>query len=336
MTDHEIFAAGDVVLQSGLTLPDARLAYATHGSLNGDKSNVVLIFTHFSGRHSDSEYLIGEGRALDPGKYFIVVMNLLGNGLSSSPSNAKPPFDKARFPDVTIYDNVHLQHRLLVETFDARRVALALGHSMGAQQAYHWGALYPEMVERMAPICGSARTSIHNYAFLEGMRAVLTSDPAWRDGDYDAPPTAGLRALARAWAPWPPSQGFYREKAYQELGFATLEAFLVDYWEALYLSLDANNILAQIASWQQSDISANDLYGGDFAVALAAIRARAIVLPSRTDTYFPPEDSELEAAQMPNAELRVIPSNWGHWSGSGKNPADTAFIDQALKDLLAT
>ena len=262
-------------------------------------------------------------------------MNLLGNGLSSSPSNAKPPFDNARFPDVTIYDNVHLQHRLMVETFGVRRVALGLGHSMGAQQAYHWGALYPEMVERIAPICGSARTSIHNYAFLEGMRAVLTSDLAWRDGDYDAPPTAGLRALARAWAPWPPSQGFYREQAYQELGFATLEAFLADYWEAMYLSLDANNILAQIASWQQSDIGANDLYGGEFAAALAAIRVRAMVLPSRTDTYFPPEDSELEVAQMPNAELRVIPSNWGHWSGSGKNPADIAFIDHALKDLLA-
>ena len=66
MTDHETFAAGDVVLQSGVTLPDARLAYATHGSLNGDKSNVVLIFTHFSGRHSDSEYLIGEGRGSIP------------------------------------------------------------------------------------------------------------------------------------------------------------------------------------------------------------------------------------------------------------------------------
>ena len=336
MTDHETFAAGDVILQSGDTLPDARLAYATHGSLNSDKSNVVLIFTHFSGRHSDSEYLIGEDNALDPQRYFIVVMNLLGNGLSSSPSNAGPPVDKARFPGVSIYDNVHIQHRLLVETFGIERIALALGHSMGAQQAYHWGALYPEMVERIAPICGSARTSIHNYAFLDGVRAVLTSDPAWRDGDYASPPTAGLRALARAWAPWPPSQGFYREQAYQELGFASLEAFLADYWEAMYLSLDANNILAQIWTWQQSDISANDLYGGDFAAALAAIRARSIVLPCRTDTYFPPEDNVFEAAHMPNAELRLIPSNWGHWAGSGKNPIDTAFIDQALKDLLAT
>ena len=336
MTDHKTFTAGDVTLQSGDTLSDARLAYATHGSLNSDKSNVVLIFTHFGGRHGDSEYLIGEDKALDPQRYFIVVINLLGNGLSSSPSNAGSPADKARFPGVSICDNVRLQHRLLVETFGIERIALALGHSMGAQQAYHWGALYPDMVERIAPICGSARTSIHNYAFLEGMRAVLTADPAWRDGDYESPPAAGLRALARAWAPWPPSQGFYREEKYQDLGFASLEAFLVDYWETMYLSLDANNILAQISTWQRADISANDLYGGDFAAALAATRAHAIVLPCRTDTYFPPQDSEFEAAHMPNAELRVIPSDWGHWAGSGKNPTDTAFIDRALKDLLAT
>ena len=335
MTDHEIFEAGDVVLQSGATLPDAKLAYATRGSLNQDRSNAVLIFTHFGARHSDCEYLIGEGNALDPDKYFFVITNIMGNGLSSSPSNTKPPFDKARFPGVTIFDNVQSQHKLVAQTLGIERVALALGHSMGAIQAYHWAALYPDMVERVAPICGSARTSIHNYAFLEGMKAVLTSDPEWRDGDYDDPPAAGLRAMARAWAPWPPSQGFYREEKYKELGHASLDAFLVDYWERWGLSRDANDTLAQIWTWRQSDISANELYGGNFDAALAAISAKAIVLPGQTDTYFPPQDSEYEVAHMPNAELRPIPSIWGHWAGSGKNPADTAFIDRALTDLLA-
>ena len=296
----------------------------------------MLIFSHFSGRHGDSEYLIGAGNALDPDKYFIVVFNLLGNGLSSSPSNAAAPFDGPRFPHVTVYDNVRLQRQVLVEAFGVERIALALGHSMGAQQAYHWGALFPDAVLRIAPICGSTRTSVHNYAFLEGMKAVLTADAAWQGGEYAEPPAAGLKALARAWAPWPPSQDFYRARKYEALGFDTLEAFLANYWEAMYLSLDANNILAQIRTWQQSDISANDLYSGDFEAAFAAIAARAIVLPGATDTYFPAKDSEEEVAHMPNAELRPIPSIWGHWAGSGKNPADSAFIDQALKDLLAT
>ena len=335
MTAHEVFKVGDVALQSGETLYDATLAYATHGTLNAARDNAVLCFTPFSGRHDGCEYFIGDGKAVDPAKHFIVILNLTGNGLSSSPGNAPPPIDRARFPGVTVFDNVQLQHRLVVETFGVERIALAFGHSMGAVQTYHWGALFPDMVERIAPICGAARTSIHNTAFLEGMRAVLTADPAWRDGDYEAPPTAGLKALGRAWAPWPPSQGFYREEKYRELGHETLEAFLVDYWESWCLSLDANNILSQIWTWQHADISANALYGSDFEAALGSIRAKAIVLPSRTDTYFPPEDSAYEVAHMPDAEYRPIPTNWGHWAGSGRNPADLAFIDRALRDLLA-
>ena len=335
MADHEIFDAGDVVLQSGVTLPDCGLAYVTHGRLDREGSNAILVFTHFGARHGDCQYLIGEDMALDPRDYFIVVLNLLGNGVSSSPGNAAPPFDRARFPSVTILDNVRLQHALVTRVLGIRRIQLAVGHSMGAQQAFHWGALYPALVERIAPICGSARTSIHNACFLEGMRAVLTADPAWRGGDYDEAPEAGLRALARAWAPWPPSQGFYREEGYRALGFGSLEEFLVGYWERWALSLDANNLLAQIDTWLRSDISDNALYGSRFEDALGAIAARAIVMPGRTDTYFPPEDSEREVAHMPDAELRPIPSSWGHWAGSGRNPDDIAFIDRALRDLLA-
>ena len=336
MTNHQIFEAGAVVLQSGQTLPGAKIAYATHGTLNAAKSNVVLCFTPFSARDKDCEHFIGQDKAIDPGKYFIIIMNTTGNGLSSSPSNTPPPSDKARFPDVTIYDNVQMQRKLVAELFGIESVALAFGHSMGAIQTYHWAALFPDMVERIAPICGSARTSIHNAAFLEGMRAVLTADPAWRGGDYEEPPTAGLRALGRAWAPWPPSQGFYREEKYKDLGFSTLEAFLAGYWERWCLSLDANNILSQIWTWQHADISANALYGSRFEDALASICARAIVMPSRTDTYFPPEDGEYEAAHMPNAEFRPIPTIWGHWAGSGRSPTDAVFIDTALKDLLAS
>ena len=335
MADHEVFDAGDFVLQSGETLPGCRLAYVTRGTLDAEGSNAVLVFTHFGARHGDCRYLVGEGMALDPREHFIVVVNLTGNGLSSSPSNAAPPCDGPRFPVVTILDNVRLQHALVTERLGVRRVRLAVGHSMGAQQAFHWGALYPDTVERIAPICGSARTSVHNACFLEGMQAVLTADPAWRGGDYDEPPAAGLRAMARAWAPWPPSQGFYRGEGYRALGHESLEAFLVGYWERWALSLDANDILSQIEAWLRSDISANELYGGDFEAALGAIEARAIVMPGSTDTYFPPEDSEYEVAHMPNAELRPIPSDWGHWAGSGRRPEDTAFIDRALKDLLA-
>ena len=335
MQDYEIFHAGDLLLQSGETLPNARLVYKTHGTLNADRSNAVIYPTRYYGTHDDNAFLIGSEMALDPGKYFILVPNLTGNGLSSSPSNTPEPFGKARFPGITILDNVKMQRRLLREVFGIERLALAVGWSMGAQQAYHWAALFPDEVERIAPIAGSARTSPHNHVFLEGMKAALTADSAWRDGWYEDQPATGLCAMGRCWAGWALSQTFYREHLYRRMGYSSVEDFLVGFWDELFLTRDANNMLAQIWTWKSSDISDNETYGRDFEMALGAIKARAIVMPSETDLYFPPEDSANEVANMPNAELRIIPSIWGHYAGGAANPDDVAFVDRALRELLS-
>ena len=335
MGSYHRYELGEVVLQSGLTLRGATLAYQTHGRLDADKSNAILYPTRFCGRHEDNEFLIGSGMALDPERYFIIVPNLLGNGVSSSPSNMPPPFDKARFPKITIHDNVVMQRRLLVEELGIERLRLAVGWSMGAQQAYHWAALHPDSVERLAAICGTARTSPHNHVFLEGMKAAVTADAAWREGWYESPPRTGLRAMARGWAGWALSQTFYREELYRQLGYSSVEDFLVGFWEGMFLSRDANNMLSLIWTWQHNDISANPLYGGDFEAALGAIKARTVVMPGRTDLYFPPEDSAYEVDHIADAELRTIPSVWGHYAGGPANPEDAAFVNARLAELLA-
>ena len=336
MLDYEIFELGDFVLQDGATLRGARLAYKTYGTLNEDKSNVIVYPTRFGGRHGDNEWLIGENMALDPGRYFVVIPNMFGNGLSSSPSNTSLPYDRARFPRVTVHDNVFAQHRLVTERFGIEKVALVVGYSMGAQQTFQWGASYPGMVERILPFCGSARTSPHNFVFLEGVKAALTADAAFEGGWYDRPPTTGLRALARVYAGWALSQAFYREGVYLEQGYSSLEDYLVAFWEGNYVGKDANDLLAMLWTWQNADIGATPGFDGDLEMALGAVEAKAIVMPGQTDLYFTPEDNEYEVSRMRNAELRPIPSIWGHLAGSGRNPEDGRFINEALKELLAT
>ena len=108
-------------------------------------------------------------------------------------------------------------------------------------------------------------------------------------------------------------------------------------WEARRTSADANDLLSMIWTWQNADISNNHLYNGDFSKALGSIKAKAIVMPCRTDLYFPPEDNETEVAQMPNAKFRPIESIWGHLAGGpGFNPPDSKFVDDALKEILAS
>jgi homoserine O-acetyltransferase len=334
MADYEIFELGQVVLQCGLTLPQARLAYKTYGELNAARDNAIVMPTFYGAQHAENETMIAAWRTLDPKKYFIIVPNMFGNGLSSSPSNTPPPFDRAVFPNITVYDNVVCQHRLVTEHLGIKRVRLVVGFSMGAQQAFQWAALYPDMVQTIAPICGSARTSPHNSLFLEGVKAALMADAAFAEGWYQTPPVKGLRAFARVYMGWGFSQDFFREQEYRKMGFASLEDS-VRFLEGYFRRRDANDLLAMLWTWQHADISANAVYQGDFTAALRAIKARAIVMPGNTDLYFRVRDNELEVEQMPNAELRPIPSIWGHVAGMGVNPPDNEFIDVTLKELLA-
>lgn len=336
MSNYETFEAGDVTLQSGAVLPAVRVGYRTHGRLNSARDNAIVYPTHYSGTHDSNAWAIGRSMALDPDRYFIVVPNMLGNGLSSSPSNTPAPHDGPRFPLVTVRDNVMLQHRLVTEVFGIGTLALVVGHSMGAQQTFQWAALFPEMVQRIAPFCGSARTSRHNWLFLEGCKAALTADAAFADGDYTAPPVRGIRAFARVYAGWAWSQTFFRERLdIERLGQPSMAAFLADVWEPSFLAHDANDLLAMLATWQAADIGNDPRFDGDFEQALRTITAKAMVMPCRTDLYFPPEDSKIEVAHLPHAELRVIQSNWGHMAGGGVNPEDAVFIDMAIKELLA-
>lgn len=336
MAGYHVFDLGDFTLQHGATLRGAKLAYQTYGTLDADKSNAVVCPTWYSGRHWDNEWLIGEGMTLDPAQYFIIVPNMLGNGLSSSPSNTPAPYDRARFPHVTMYDNVRAQHRLVTEHFGIERLPLVTGWSMGAGQTYQWAVAYPEMVERIAPFCGSSVTSEHNQVFLEGVKAALTADEAFRGGWYDEQPTLGLRAAARVYAGWGFSQAFYWQQVYTQLGYTSLEDFLVGFWEGFFLDdRDANNLLTMLWTWQKADVGLTPGFDGDTEKALKSIKAKAIVMPAEKDLYFPPEDEAWACAFIPDAELRVIPGVWGHFAGGGSNPVDIAFIDSALKDLLS-
>jgi homoserine O-acetyltransferase/O-succinyltransferase len=143
---HDYFDLGEFKLEMGETLPGARLAYKTQGTLNRARDNAILFPHMYSGTSASMEQFIGIGRPLDPRKYFIILPGQFGNGFSSSPSNTPPPFDRARFSKVTIGDDVQAQYRLVIERFNINKLQLVLGWSMGAEQTYEWAVRYPQMV----------------------------------------------------------------------------------------------------------------------------------------------------------------------------------------------
>tara|TARA_B000000475_G_scaffold248868_1_gene224129 strand:- start:983 stop:1984 length:1002 start_codon:yes stop_codon:yes gene_type:complete len=332
MNNYEL---GDIELLSGETLLSAKLAYKTYGALNSDKNNVILLPTFYTGTHKRNEGFFGANRAINPEKHFIISINLFGNGLSTSPSNADKKQRGSKFPTITLWDNIKCQHELLTKNFNIEKIALVTGWSMAGCQSYQWAAQYPDMVEAILPFCASAKTSEHNYVFLEGVKAALCADPIWNNGDYSSPPIEGLKAFGRVYAGWAFSQSFFREKKYKELGFKNVEELLID-WENDHVNnWDANNLLTKLLTWQKNDISTGPIYNNNFTEALNRIKAKAILMPCSHDLYFPPEDNEFEVKHMQNAELRKFDSIWGHCvANPGNDKNFEVALDNAINDLL--
>ena len=332
-TETGRFALGDLVLQSGETITGATLSWCSWGTLAPGRDNVVVFPTSYSAHHTDQAWLVAPDKILDPSRWFVITPDMFGNGLSSSPSNT-PDYPTL----VTTADNVRAQKRLLAERFGVDRLHAAYGFSMGAQQAYHWAALFPDAVDRAFVVCGSARTSVHNQVFLLSLLATLEAAPEHLgNGRFSAEPTAALRAFARIYAGWAMSQDWYRAGLHLgSTGAATLDAFLDDHWAPGFTRRAAADLYAQARTWIASDISANPLYEGDLVAALQAIEARVLLLPARTDLYFPVADNADEMAHLRHAELRPIPTIWGHRGGNPLAiPDDLAFLRKAVADGLA-
>lgn len=326
------FELGDLKLESGSVIRNARLSWQTHGTLSPARDNVIVYPCSYGATHETQEWLIGPDGVLDPERWFIVIPDMFSNGLSSSAST-DPEFPSL----VTMADNVHAQYRLLTELFGIDHLAAAYGFSMGAGQAYHWAALYPDFVERAIVVCGSARTSLHNRVFLSGLLRILEAAPEYDgNGRFTAEPVAAKRAFAHVYAGWGLSQDFYRERLFESvLGAPDLDSFLQTDWVDRFAEGAAADQYAQALTWLEADISTS--HDGDLDAALGAITARVLLMPSATDLYFRTADNELELTSLRTAELVEIPSIWGHRAGSPRDiPADLDFLRRQVRDWLDT
>lgn len=198
---YELFELGNFTLEEGETLRGAKLAYTTHGQLSPAKDNAILITTWYSGTHKIfHDAYIGTEHALNPDKYFIVVIDQIGNGLSTSPHSTDGPYAMGRFPHVRIGDDVRAQEQLLREQFGITQLQLVTGGSMGAQQTYEWAVRFPDKVLRAAPIAGTAKNTPHDFLYTETLNEAIWSDPAWNGGFY-----ANSAMCARGWPGTPRS-----------------------------------------------------------------------------------------------------------------------------------
>lgn len=334
---YELYDIGNLDLEEGGTIRGCKLAYATFGELNAAKDNAILIPTWYSGTNKIIEQVyIGQGRALDPHNYFIVIVNQIGGGLSTSPHNTPPPAGMGHFPRVRIGDDVRAQYKFVTEKFDLKSLALVVGGSMAAQQTYEWAVRYPDMVKRAAAIAGTARNTEHDFLFAETLVDAITSDPGFNGGFYRSSEDVrqGLLRHAKLWAVMGWSTEFFKQDRYRALGFSSLDDFIINFMSAYFNVMDPNDLICMAWKWQRGDVSR--MTGGNLKEALGRIKAKTFVMPVDEDMFFRVRDCEAEQKMIAGSELRTLKSIDGHLALFGADADFLGQVDRNLKDLLAT
>jgi homoserine O-acetyltransferase len=322
--------------ESGVTLPDAKIVYGTYGNLNAAGDNAILLPSHYMADMRGYGWLAGPGKALDPTRQFLITSELFGNGRSSSPSNTPEPFHGPRFPVTTIRDNVEAVHQLLTQELGVRHLVAVIGFSMGAQQALQWAVSYPDYMDRVVATSGTAKTYGHGIVRLESEITALTTDEAFKGGDYKEEPVKGIQAFSLVWTAWLFSQEWWRQELWKsEEPAGTTFAQVVDHYKTNFIpGADANNLILQMRTWEQHNVGTTAGFGGDVQKALGSIKAQVLYMPSATDLYFPVTDARYEAPFIPHCTLLPIPSLWGHPAGAGASPADEKFLNENIAAFL--
>jgi homoserine O-acetyltransferase len=331
---HQSFPIGDFKLESGEVIKDFAISYVTHGTLNPQKSNAVLMVTAISGNHHRIDFMIGAGKPLDPAKYFVVATDAIGNGLTTSPSNSKTQKGPA-FPHFTIRDMVDSQWRLM-QQLDIRRIVTVVGASMGGMQALQWGVSHPDFMDSLIALVPMARTPAWSIALNEATRKALMLDPTFNNGNYTSQPEQGWRL---------------RADILNVLGTRTPEALKTQFPNPLdvlpwmktvedtivKVGFDANDWIAQTWAYDRHNVGDTPGFNGDHLKALRSIKAKTLLLTGELDLYNPVEESVEAVRYVPDARLVRIPSIQGHVAAAPTfRASDIEFINQTSSEFLGT
>jgi homoserine O-acetyltransferase len=302
---------GDLPLESGGVIRDFSLSYVTHGRRAAAGDNVILVLTAIGSTHHRLDFLIGPGRALDPERYFIVCVDAIGNGLTTSPSNSAAQPDLA-FPRFSIRDMVASQRRLL-DALGIDRLAAVVGASMGGMQALQWGVSHPALMRSIIALVPMARTRPWSVAMNEVARRILMADPGWPSGPYGSG-FDSWAALTRVITNRSPG-------ALAGMTAAAVPGLVTDVIAVMRrIGPDPLDWVYQSYASDAHDVGTTTGFGGDTAAALRTIRAPTLLLVPELDLYNPVEDAIEAAGLIPNATLVRLAGHAGHAVAADTSP----------------
>jgi homoserine O-acetyltransferase len=319
--EQQFADVGDFKLESGETLRNCRIGYRTLGALNADKSNVILIPTWAGGTSEQWLGDAGPGKLADSSKYYVVIVDALSNGVSSSPSNSTEQ-PRMQYPRITIADMVNTQYALLTRILHITHVKAVLGVSMGGMQTFQWIVSYPDFMDKAVPVVGSPRLAAYDLLQWQAQLDAIMKNPEWRDGNYDKEPArAQDYELGEMLLTTP--EHFNRTVSRDQILAKIAEAGNSTDGQ------DANNKIRQTQAMMSLDVSKP--FGGLLQRAAAAVKARVFVIVSREDHLVTPEPA-LQFARMVKAQTLILENDCGHLGPSCEHDRYAAAVKQFLEE----
>ena len=300
----EMALLGEFRLDSGETIQDLKVGYRTIGELNADRSNAILFPTWFTGTTEDLVPLVGPGKLLDPTGHFVILVDAIGDGVSTSASNSESQ-SRMQFPRFTIQDMVRSQHQLLTAELGIRHLKAVMGISMGGMQTFQWIVSYPDFMDKAIPIHGSPRLSSYDVLLWTAEIRAIQGDPAWKGGEYGSPPLEGMKTVAAINSLALTSPGY----VFSNTSRSQLDAFLAETEEKIIQGFDANNWIRQAQAMIGLDVAA--AFGGSMEAAAAAVRADVLVIVGSKDHMVGPQPA-LQFAHLLVAPVIILDSDCGH------------------------
>jgi homoserine O-acetyltransferase len=303
---------GDFKLQNGGVIRNCRIGYRTFGTLNRDKSNAIVFLTWAGGTTEQLKSSIGPGRLIDSASYYVVAIDALSNGVSSSPSNSRLQ-PRMRFPEFSLRDTVATQHELLTRVLDIHHVKAVVGISMGGMQTFQWLVSYPDFMEKAIPIVGSPRLAPYDLMLWQAQIDALMRDRDWKGGNYSVNPA---RALDFAFGelllttPTDYNRRKTREDVFADLAKAQNDAH----------RFDANDKIRQTQAMMKLDIPLE---------SAKTVKAKVLVVVAKYDHVVTPGPAT-QFATLLGAKLLTLDSDCGHLATT----CETRLITEAIANFL--
>ena len=330
---HQSQCAGDFKLESGEAIRDFCISYVTHGTLNANKTNAILMVTALGGNHHRIDYLIGAGRALDPAKYFIIATDAIGNGLTTSPSTSKTQ-SRMQFPKFNMRDMVNSTHRLVVEKFGIGKLVAVAGASMGGMQGLQWAVSYPDMMHGVVALIPLARTPAWSTGVTEMLRQTIMTDPEWKGGNYASQPERAMR-LRGGWL----SGTIVRTPQYHEALFPNnmdVVAHLKGAQESNWKRIDANDWIYQSWAYDAHNVGTTPGFNGGYKKALRAVKAKVLIMAGSGDLLNPEYEAREAAGYI--TDVRYVALNearpMGHVSAAGISARENELQNAEIAKFL--